>query len=107
MERRRQERYCIDAPIKIIRDEGSISTSFDASCKDISSAGVFVTTSDTLLRQNQKVHLELTLTIEKLKDLFGGSSKVTLKLDGVVARYHGNGIVIELEDNYSILPLAI
>ncbi len=107
MDRRRQERYCIDAPVKIIKEEDLTATIFDASCKDISCTGVLVNTRNVVLQQNQKVHLELTLTIEKLKELFGGTSMVTLKLDGVVVGSHANGTVIEFEDNYSILPLAM
>jgi len=104
MDRRRQERYEIAVPIKIKCEDGGSSATFDACSRDISSNGVFINAPDINIKARQKVHLEFTLTIEKLKELFGGSSMVTLEVNGVVVRSLENGLVIEFEDAYSISP---
>jgi hypothetical protein len=104
MDRRRQERYNIEVPIKIKRYADGESATFEASSKDISSTGVFISSNSVQLEARQKVHLELTLTIDKLKELFGGASMVTLEVDGVVVRSRDNGVVIEFEESYSISP---
>ncbi len=106
MDRRRQERFDIEVPIKIKRYTDGDSSTFETSSKDISSSGVFINSGNVPLEAKQKVHLELTLTIDKLRELFGGSSMVTLEVDGVVVRSRDNGVVIEFEDSYSISPHA-
>jgi hypothetical protein len=104
MDRRRQERFNIEVPIKIKRYTDGESSTFETCSKDISSSGVLVNSSAVQLEAKQKVHLELTLTIDKLKELFGGSSMVTLEVDGIVVRSRDDGVVIEFEDTYSISP---
>lgn len=104
MERRRQERYLLDVPIKITRLDDGSSSIFEASSRDISSTGVFIKTSDIRLESKEKVHLELTLTIEKLKELFGYPKMVTLEVDGSVVRSLEDGIVVEFGNSYSIVP---
>ncbi len=107
MDRRRQERYPLDVPIRIIPYDDGISTVFEASSRDISSKGVFIKTDKIRLESRQKVHLELTLTIDKLKELFGYPRMVTLEVDGAVVRTLQEGIVVEFEDKYSIVPVEM
>ena len=106
MERRKQERYLLDVPIRITRIDDSSTAIFEASSRDISSKGVFIKTKDIKLESNQKVHLALTLTIEKLKELFGYPNTVTLEVDGSVIRSLQDGIVVAFGDSYSIVPVA-
>jgi len=105
MERRKQERYALDVPIKIKRYGDCVSATVEASSKDISSSGVFIKNCDIQLETRQKVHLELTLTIDKLKELFGRSGVVTLEVDGLVVGAREDGIVVEFDDAYSIVPI--
>jgi len=105
MERRRQERYELDVPIKVSRYDGGRCSTLDASSRDISSAGVYMTTGGAKFEKSQKVHLELTLTIEKLKELFGSSGMVKLEVDGSVVRTLGDGMVVKFDGRYSIFPL--
>jgi hypothetical protein len=105
MEKRRQERYKLDVPIKIRRYEDGLSSLLEASSKDISSAGVFIKACEIQLEPRQRVHLELTLTIRKIKELFGYSGMVSVELDGLVIRSVGNSMVVEFEDHYSISPI--
>ena len=105
MEKRRQERYKLDVPIKIRRYEDGLSSLLEASSKDISSAGVFIKACEIQLEPRQRVHLELTLTIRRIKELFGYSGRVSVELDGLVIRSVGSSVVVEFEDHYSISPI--
>lgn len=104
MEKRRQERYKLVVPIKIRRYEDGSTSLLEASSKDISSTGVFIKTCGTQFKPRQRVHLELTLTIEKIRELFGYSGIVTVELDGWVIRSFENSMIVEFEDHYSIFP---
>jgi hypothetical protein len=106
MERRRQERYALDVPIKIRLSEDGPDSTLEASSKDISSSGVFIKTCSLPLQPRQKVHLELTLTIEKLKELFSYSDVVTLEVDGSVVGTRDNGIVVAFDQTYTIKQKA-
>jgi hypothetical protein len=104
MERRKQERYRLEVPIKIKRyGDGRVST-FEAFSRNISSRGVLIKPCDIGLEPRQRVHLEFTLTIGKIKELFGYTGKIKLELDGSVLRSVGNGMAVEFENHYSILP---
>lgn len=105
MERRKQERYALDVPIKIKRYEDGLSSTLEASSKDISSSGVLIKSCGIQLEPKQKVHLELTLTIEKLKEMFECSGVVTLEVDGSVIGSRDDGIVVAFDDVYSISPI--
>jgi len=106
MERRRQERYALDVPIKIRLSEDGSESSLEASSRDISSSGVFIKSCSLPLELRQKVHLELTLTIEKLKELFSYSDVVTLEVDGSVVGTRDNGIVVAFDETYTIKQKA-
>jgi hypothetical protein len=105
MEKRREDRYKLDIPIKINRYGDGMASSFEASSKDISSGGVFLKTHGIQLETSQRVHLELTLRIDKIKELFGYSGLVSVELDGWVTRALGTEMVVEFEDHYSIYPI--
>ena len=104
MERRKQERYLLNVPIRITQIDNNSTATFEASSRDISSKGVFIKTKDIKFESNQKVHLALTLTIEKLKELFDYPNTVTLEVDGSVVRSLQDGIVVAFGDSYSIVP---
>lgn len=105
MERRKQERYALDVPIKIKRYEDGLSSTLEASSKDISSSGVLIKSCGLPLEPKQKVHLELTLTIDKLKEMFDCSGVVTLEVDGSVVGSREDGIVVAFDDVYTISPI--
>lgn len=105
MDRRRQERYKLDLPVTICSLEGRRQSSRKAMSRDISSTGVFVKIAPNKFRQQQKVHLELTLRLAKGKELFGNSGIFKLVVDGSVIRSIDSGIVVEFEKEYSISPV--
>jgi hypothetical protein len=105
MERRKQERYRLELPIKIRRYGVGGETTFEALSRDISSHGVLIKPCEIRLDPSQRVHLELTLTIGKIKELFGYSGRITLEIDGLVIRSLKNGAAIKFENHYSISPV--
>lgn len=105
MERRKQERYRLEVPIKVRRYGEGGETTFEALSRDISSRGVLIKPCDCRLDPSQRVHLELTLTIGKIKELFGYSGRITLEIDGLVIRSLKSGAAIKFEHHYSISPV--
>jgi hypothetical protein len=110
IEKRRQERYALNAPIKIRcyeNDSALKAVAYEAQCRDISSTGVCIDTDQIQLPFMQKVHLEVTFSIEKLKELFGCSKQVTLAIDGSVVRSFKDSVIIEFAKSYSISPVGL
>lgn len=104
-EKRKHERYPLSVPIKIKCRNNSETMTFESSSRDISSSGVFIKTEGLDLQCRDKVHLELTLTINKIREMFGNSGKVVLEVEGSVVRKSEDGIVIGFDKNYSIFPI--
>lgn len=75
-ERRKLQRYDLHAPLKIESHDRSILIAAEILTKDISSKGAFIYTDRTNLQIGSKVHLEVILTINRLKELFGCSKKL-------------------------------
>ena len=104
VEKRQQERYSLNVPVNIKNSKmGEIMTE-GILTKDISSKGVLTNLKNHGLIPGEKVHLELTLTIDKLNELFDCSEKIILKVDGSIIRSMDEGVAIEFDKNYSIFP---
>ena len=104
VEKRQQERYSLHVPVKINLYDSNTEISDGILTKDISSKGVLLNSNNPDLQPGGKVHLEMTLTIDKLKELFGCSEKIILKVDGSIIRSMDEGMAIEFDKNYSIFP---
>jgi hypothetical protein len=104
IEKRQQERYLLHVPISIKSYNSEAVYTDEILTNDISSKGVSISTSELNLSPGEKVHMEMTLTIDKLKELFGCSEKIILKVDGSIIRSMGEGIAIEFDKKYSIFP---
>ena len=107
VEKRKHPRYPLSAPICIKCGNGETCSVFQTTSKDISSSGVHVHTGGMDLPFMQKVELEMTLTINKIRELFGCSGHVTLQIDGSVIRSHKDGLVIKFNRKYSIFPAQL
>jgi len=103
VEKRKHQRYPLNVPVKMhpCGDDG-ISSVFEVSSRDISSRGVFIHLEEGLDTPLERVHLEMTLTIDKLTELFGCSKTVTLKVDGSVVRKFKDGLAVAFDRSYSI-----
>jgi len=104
IEKRQQERYSLNVPVSISDYDNSSHIIDGILTKDISSKGVLINSNELDLPPGSKVHMEMTLTIDKLKELFGCSEKITLKVDGSIIRSMEEGLAIEFDKNYSIFP---
>ncbi len=98
---RSSERYKIQLPVALDSLEGN-GRYTEIETKDISSGGVFIETSNIELAEGSPVQVELTLSADKLKELFQVDNKVLLKIDGLVTRRTDTGIAVKFSDSYSI-----
>ena len=104
-ENRKIERYSLHVPITINSLDDKRERLDDITTKDISSGGVFIE-SDTLdFNPGSRVHVEMVLTVEKLKELFKVSNKVILEVDGLITRATSHGVAVKFTNDYSITPL--
>lgn len=103
-ENRKIERYSLHVPIVINTLDNKQKRLDTISTKDISSGGVFVESENLDLNPGSKVHVEIVLTVDKLKELFKVSNKVILEVDGLVTRTTSHGIAVKFTDDYSITP---
>lgn len=104
-ENRKIERYSLHVPIIINTLENKQEKLDDICTRDISSGGVFIE-SDTLdFNPGSKVHVEMVLTVEKLKELFEVSNKVILEVDGLITRATSHGVAVKFTNDYSITPV--
>lgn len=107
MEKRREQRFPLKAPIKITCYDSDCSSAFETFSKNISSHGVCVDVDEETLHPMQRVHVELTLTIDALGKVLGSSRMVTIQVDGSVIRAVPEGVAIEFSKNYSISPVGV
>ncbi len=103
-EKRKQERYQLELPVNIRGCEGFDYSSDKMFTRDISSQGVFISSNSLRIKDGSRVHLEMVLSIDKLKELFGYSKYIVLKVSGSIVRSKEEGIVVEFDKNYSIFP---
>ncbi len=104
IEKRKQERFSLHVPVNIRCQNNDTEITDGILTKDISSKGVLINSKNQNLQTGEKVHLEMTLTIDKLKELFSWSEKITLKVDGSIIRSKDEEVAIEFDKNYSIFP---
>lgn len=104
-ENRKLERYSLHVPVVINTLDNKQERVDDIITRDISSGGVFIE-SDTLdLNPGREVHVEMVLTVEKVKELFKVSNKVILEVNGLITRATNHGIALKFTSGYSISPL--
>ena len=104
-ENRKIERYSLHVPIVINALDSKQERLDDITTRDISSGGVFIESGTLNLDPGSKVHVEMVLTVEKLKELFKVSNKVILEVDGLITRATSHGIAVKFTNDYSISPL--
>ncbi len=103
-EKRCIERYSMSVPAKIaVLDQAAENVIFQTYTKDVSSRGTFIA-MDNPLEIGQKVHVELYLSINKLKEFFELDETVKVEVSGQVVRHAKDGIGISFDKRYQILP---
>lgn len=104
-ENRKIERYSLHVPIVVNTLNNKQERLDDITTRDISSGGVFIESDNLDLNPGSKVHVEMVLTVGKLKELFKVSNKVILEADGLITRTTNHGIAVKFTNDYSITPL--
>lgn len=103
-EKRGMERYCLTVPAKVsIMNPDQQLQGLQAYTKDVSSRGTFLQ-MDTGLEVGQQVHLELYLSINKLQEFFELDNSVRIEVSGQVVRSTHEGVGIQFDKKYTILP---
>jgi len=105
-ENRKDVRYSLHVPAVINHLDGETSPVL-VETLDVSAGGVFINSVDLSLCEGCQVQVELTLTVDKLKELFEVSNKVLLKATGTVTRTSDKGIAVKFSNKYSISPVPL
>ncbi len=115
-ERRLKERFNFDIPAQISRDPQTLSHGAQgkASVANISSGGVFISTTETFPLAS-KVYLKFLVSYDQLKKLrFILSHKslqsyhgqeIWVTATGIVIRTEEHGVAIIFDENYQLSPL--
>ena len=103
---RKDTRYSLHVPAVINNLETTEKISV-VETQDVSAGGVFINSGDLDLSLGCQVQVELTLTVDKLKELFEVSNKVLLRATGIVTRATDKGIAVKFSNKYSITPIPL
>jgi hypothetical protein len=105
IENRKMERFPLSVPVTVIVDteNGEKKTAAVVS-RDLSSAGGYFLADSTDIPVGSKVRLELTLTIEKLKELLDAEEEVKIEVEGNVIRTCEDGFAVCFSKGYRFFP---
>ncbi len=105
IENRKIERFSLSVPAKVVLDtETGEKMTTAVISRDISSAGGFFLADSTDIPVGSKVKLELTLTIEKLKELLNTQEEVRIEVEGNVIRTGEDGFAVCFSKGYRFFP---
>ena len=101
--KRRIERYELDAPARIVmKADGHEMVVVDSETRDISAGGAFFRT-DRDIAEGARISAEVVITIDKFKELTGADSRFKLKVSGTVVRCIAGGIAVRFDRNYEMV----
>jgi len=101
-EKREMERFDLELPTRLhVEDETGEQRTIEHKTKNISSNGAFIDT-DSPFAVGTEVKLNITVPIDKLKDLGGKRSKI--EVSGSVVRTDNEGMAICFNKNFCIMP---
>ncbi len=99
------ERFSLSVPATIIVDaENGEKKTAAAVSRDLSSAGGYFLAEGTDIPVGSRVRLELTLTIEKLKELLDAEDEVIIEVEGNVIRTGEDGFAVCFSRGYRFFP---
>ena len=103
-DKRAYERFDLEVPASIgfARSDQEEMDLVSLKTINICAGGAFFKTDDPL-PPGTRVKLDLTLSIEKLKELL--DSHCRIKVEGEVIRSEGSGIAIKFDEDYEITPV--
>lgn len=94
-ELRKFERFILNAPARLyLNAEEKSPVAIQSIAHDISSNGAFIYFKNKRLQKNTNIDVEIILTIDTIKELFGYPNEVKLRTRANIARntYDGIGI---------------
>ncbi len=104
-ERRRLERFDLNAPARLLVELGSgRKEQLDLTTKDMSSAGAFLYSQEQI-PEGVNVKLEFFISLETLHSLVGEKGRVKVKVNGKVIRVDTDGIAVRFDNKYKIMAL--
>ena len=104
-ERRKLERFELNAPARILMDLGEgKKEELDLTTKDVSSGGAFIY-SDQPLPEGVTVKIEFLISLAMLQKLAGEKGKAKVKVKGKIIRVDENGAAIRFDNKYKITSL--
>jgi hypothetical protein len=114
-EQRLSERFSMHLPVRIsTQGNGGKEVLFESITANISSGGVFISTTEPLPVAS-KVYLEFLIDFEKLKKLrfilsldslrYYQGKPVWVNVSGVVIRHEEDGMAVIYDDDYQLSPI--
>ena len=105
-ERRKLERFEIDAPARVVVETGSNQkVEYDLATRDVSSAGAFLFSPEPL-PNGTSVKMEFLISLDALQKLTGDKGMAKVRVEGQVIRSDSSGIAIRFDSKYKITALG-
>jgi hypothetical protein len=105
IENRKIERFSLSLPATVIVDtENGKKKTTSVVSRDISSAGGYFIADSSKFKIGSKVRLELTLTIEKLRELLNAEDEVKIEVEGNIIRSGHDGFAVSFTKGYRFFP---
>jgi hypothetical protein len=104
-DKRKLERFLLRVPARIsFRAREDSEAILDAKTRDISAEGAYLFMTNYHPPVGANVEVELTLTIEKLRELLDANDHVLVKVHGRILRQEANGVVVVFNHPFRFFP---
>jgi len=98
------ERYAVEAPVTITTDLGDREKTIEGRTLNISSAGAYITLLKNCLTPGLRVRLEIMLSVGALREVFGLSDRLCVRVGGHVVRVAQGGLAVRFDKSYALKP---
>jgi hypothetical protein len=100
------ERYTVEAPVTITTDLGDREKTIEGRTINISSAGAYIAAPRDGFRPGLRVRLEIMLSIGALREVFGRSDRLCVRVGGRVVRIARGGLAVSFDKSYALTPAS-
>ena len=98
------ERYAVEAPVTITTDLGDREKSIEGRTINISSAGAYIAAPKDGFRPGLRVRLEIMLSMNVLREVFGRPDRLCVRVGGRVVRVARGGLAVRFDKSYELQP---
>lgn len=98
------ERYALEAPVTITTDLGDREKTIEGRTLNISSVGAYIVAPKHGLRPGLRVRLEVLVSISVLREVFGLSDRLCVRVGGNVVRIVRGGLAVRFDKSYALKP---